>query len=129
MLRIEEKSRIPFQASLIDQAEALTDKRLAKDVRAIDGAREAVASVTGPRCVCSNSSSERLDMMLTRVGLKPYFEGRIFSALDMLSGPAEAGAGRVPACGENARRRSCPAPSSSRIPCTASPAPRRPACG
>ena len=58
MLRIEEKSRIPFQASLIDQAEALTDKRLAKDLLAIDGAREAVASVSGLRCVCSNSSSD-----------------------------------------------------------------------
>ena len=86
MLRIEEKSRIPFQASMIDQAEALTDKRLAKDVRAIDGAREAVASVSGLRCVCSNSSSQRLDMMLGRVGLKPYFEGRIFSALETPSG-------------------------------------------
>src|SRR3954465_1663524 len=86
LLRIEEKSRIPFQASLIDQAEALTDKRLAKDVRAIDGAREAGASVTGPRGVCSNSTSERLDLMLTKVGLKAYFEGRIFSSMDTPSG-------------------------------------------
>lgn len=82
LLRIEEKSRIPFQASLIDQAEALVDRRLADEVRAIDGAREAVASVNGPRCICSNSRSERIDLMLTRVGLKPYFEGRIFSALE-----------------------------------------------
>ncbi len=43
MLRVEEKSQIPFQASLIDQAEALVDRRLASEVRAIDGAREAVA--------------------------------------------------------------------------------------
>lgn len=82
LLRIEEKARIPFQASLIDQAEALTDKRLAAEVRAIDGVQAAVASIRGPRCVCSNSSSERLDLMLAKVGLKPYFEGRIFSALD-----------------------------------------------
>jgi HAD superfamily hydrolase (TIGR01509 family) len=86
MLQIEEKSRIPFQASLIDQAEVLTDKRLANEVRAIDGARDAVASVSGLRCVCSNSTPERLDLMLTRVGLKPYFEGRIFSALATPSG-------------------------------------------
>ena len=50
MLRIEEKSMIPFQASLIDHAEALTDKRLETELRAIDGVREAVLSVTGPRC-------------------------------------------------------------------------------
>ena len=86
MLRIEEKSRIPFQASLIDQAEALTDKRLETELRAIDGVREAILSVTAPRCVCSNSSWPRLDMMLSRVGLKPFFEGRIFSSLDTPSG-------------------------------------------
>ncbi len=86
MLRIEEKSRIPFQASLIDQAEALVDRRLASEVRAIDGAHEAVASVTTKRCVCSNSRSERLDVMLTRTRLKPFFEGHIFSALETPSG-------------------------------------------
>lgn len=86
LLRIEEKARIPFQASLIDQAEALTDKRLGTEVRAIDGVRDAVASVRTPRCICSNSRTERIDLMLGRVGLKPYFEGRIFSALETPSG-------------------------------------------
>jgi HAD superfamily hydrolase (TIGR01509 family) len=86
LLHLEEKARIPFQASLIDQAEALTDKRLAAEVRAIDGAREAVLSVHGPRCICSNSRTERIDLMLSKVGLKAYFEGRIFSALETPSG-------------------------------------------
>jgi HAD superfamily hydrolase (TIGR01509 family) len=86
MLRIEEKSRIPFQASLIDQAEMLVDRRLASEVRAIDGAHEAVSAVTMKRCVCSNSRSERLDAMLTKTRLKAFFEGRIFSALETPSG-------------------------------------------
>ncbi|RUV92116.1 HAD family phosphatase, partial [Mesorhizobium sp. M5C.F.Ca.IN.020.14.1.1] len=34
MMRVEEKSRIPFQASLIDRAEELVDRRLRADVRA-----------------------------------------------------------------------------------------------
>ncbi|RUZ07413.1 HAD family phosphatase, partial [Mesorhizobium sp. M7A.F.Ca.CA.002.15.1.1] len=38
MLRVEEKSRIPFQASLIDREEQLVDRKLRSDVRAIDGA-------------------------------------------------------------------------------------------
>lgn len=38
MLRVEEKSRIPFQASLIDREEQLVDRKLRTDVRAIDGA-------------------------------------------------------------------------------------------
>lgn len=82
MLRIEEKAAIPFQASLIDQAEELVDRKLKSSVRVIEGAHEAVASVTGKRCICSNSRTERLDAMLTRTRLMPFFSDRIFSSLD-----------------------------------------------
>jgi HAD superfamily hydrolase (TIGR01509 family) len=82
LLRVEEKANIPFQASLIDQAEAQVDRKLAADVRAIEGAHEAAAAVAGKKCICSNSSAERIDMMLTKTGLKRFFEGRVFSALD-----------------------------------------------
>jgi HAD superfamily hydrolase (TIGR01509 family) len=81
MLRIEELAGIPFQASLLDAAESLTDERLKREVRAIEGAHEAILSVTAPRCVCSNSTLERLDMMLTATRLKPLFGANIFSSL------------------------------------------------
>lgn len=86
MLRIEERSQIPFQASLIDQAEVLVDRRLANEVRAVDGVHEAVAAVTAPRCICSNSRTERIEAMLARTRLKPFFEGRIFSSLETPTG-------------------------------------------
>jgi HAD superfamily hydrolase (TIGR01509 family) len=85
MLRLEEKSHIPFQASLIDRAEELVDRKLRSDVRIIDGAREAVAAVTAPRAVCSNSRTERVEYMLEKVRLLPFFAGRIFSGLDIPS--------------------------------------------
>ena len=85
LLRIEEKSKIPFQASLIDRAEDLVDRKLRSDVRAIEGVREAVASVTAQRCICSNSRSERIEFMLEKVHLLPFFAGRIFSALEIPS--------------------------------------------
>ncbi|TIR25634.1 MAG: HAD family phosphatase [Mesorhizobium sp.] len=85
MLRLEEKSHIPFQASLIDRAEELVDRKLRNDVRIIDGAREAVAAVTAPRAVCSNSRTERVEFMLEKVRLLPFFAGRIFSGLDIPS--------------------------------------------
>ena len=85
MLRLEEKSHVPFQASLIDRAEELVDRKLRSDVRIIDGAREAVAAVTAPRAVCSNSSTERVQFMLEKVRLLPFFAGRIFSGLDIPS--------------------------------------------
>ncbi|MEO3386091.1 HAD family hydrolase [Mesorhizobium sp. CAU 1741] len=85
MLRIEQESQQLFQATLIDEAEKLVDRRLRNEVRAIEGAHEAVAAVTGPRCICSNSSTSRLEAMLTRTRLLPFFEGRIFSSLDTAS--------------------------------------------
>jgi HAD superfamily hydrolase (TIGR01509 family) len=86
MLRVEEKSAIPFQASLIDRAEAMVDRKLRSDVRAIDGVREAVATVTTQRCICSNSPSERIEFILEKVGLLPFFASRIFSALETPTG-------------------------------------------
>lgn len=86
LLSIEKQAAIPFQASLIDQAERLVDKRLANEVRAVEGAQAAVASVKVPRCVCSNSTDHRLEAMLERTRLKPFFEGRIFSSRSVPSG-------------------------------------------
>jgi len=86
LLRIEEVAAIPLQVSLIDEAEALVDKRLKAEVRMIEGAREAVASVTAPRCICSNSRTDRIGFMAEKTGLAPFFTGRIFSALDTPSG-------------------------------------------
>ncbi|RUW00975.1 MULTISPECIES: HAD family phosphatase [unclassified Mesorhizobium] len=85
LMRVEEKSHLPFQASLIDRAEELVDRKLRSDVRIIDGAREAVAAVTTPRAVCSNSRTERIEFMLEKVRLLPFFAGRIFSGLDIPS--------------------------------------------
>ena len=82
MLRIEKESQQLFQATLIEEAENLIDRRLEAEVRAIEGAHEAVASVTAKRCICSNSSTARLRMMLGKTRLLPFFEGALFSSLD-----------------------------------------------
>jgi HAD superfamily hydrolase (TIGR01509 family) len=89
MLRIEKESQQVFQASLIDDAEKLVDRRLSAEVRAIEGARSAVAGVTSKRCICSNSRAQRLEMMLGRTGLLPFFQGTIFSALETASARAK----------------------------------------
>ncbi|MGV8936297.1 MAG: HAD family hydrolase [Allorhizobium sp.] len=80
LLAIEKEVDIPLSASLIDKSEALLDARLARDVQIIDGVQYALSRLPGPRCICSNSSAERLDMMLTKVGLKELFAPNIFSA-------------------------------------------------
>lgn len=81
LLRIEAEAQVPFQATLIDQVEAATDRRLRTELRAIDGAGQAVAATPPPRCICSNSSPERLSAMLGKTGLLPLFGDNVFSAL------------------------------------------------
>lgn len=82
LFRIEAESQVPFQASLLDRMKETLDRKLASDVRAIDGAAAAVAAVQGPYCICSNSALSRIEAMLTRTRMLPLFEGRIFSARD-----------------------------------------------
>ena len=86
MLRIEQEAEIPFQASLLDEVEKLVDQKLAREVRAVEGAREAVAWVRGKRCICSNSGTTRVQSTLTKTGLLPFFPGAVFSVADLPDG-------------------------------------------
>ncbi|MCM2294470.1 HAD family phosphatase [Allorhizobium sp. BGMRC 0089] len=83
LLSIEQQIDIPLSASLIDKSEKLLDERLAREVKIIEGVIYALSRLSGPRCICSNSSSARLDMMLTKVGLKDAFAPHIYSAKDL----------------------------------------------
>ena len=60
---------IPFQASLIDQAEELVDRRLQAEVRAIEGAHEAVAVGHGASAASAPTRAPSgIDFMLTKTG-------------------------------------------------------------
>ncbi|WP_113266116.1 HAD family hydrolase [Agrobacterium cavarae] len=83
LLEVEREASIPISATLLEKSEKLLDARLARDVKVIEGVKFALSRVTTQRCICSNSSSARLDMMLTKVGLKPYFESHVYSAKDL----------------------------------------------
>lgn len=85
MLRIEEVAQIPFSASLIERCQKVTAERL-RHVPMIEGAARAVASVTAPRCICSNSGMELLDVTLGVTGLKPLFGDHIFSSWSVGTG-------------------------------------------
>jgi HAD superfamily hydrolase (TIGR01509 family) len=83
LLAVEKEADIPLSATLLDKSEKLLDARLERDVKIIEGVKFALARLTTQRCICSNSSSARLDMMLTKVGLKPFFSPHIYSAKDL----------------------------------------------
>jgi len=81
MMRIEKEAQVLFQASLISKAEARVDERLRAEVKAIPGVAEAVAALAVRKCICSNSSEERIAAMLQRTRLAPLFKDVIFSSL------------------------------------------------
>lgn len=83
LLTIEQEAEFPLSASLIDKSEKLLDQALAQRVKIIDGVKYALSKLTEQRCICSNSSTQRLDLMLTKVGLKPYFAPHVYSAKDL----------------------------------------------
>ncbi|WP_274629773.1 HAD family hydrolase [Arvimicrobium flavum] len=82
LLRVEKEADMPFQATLIEQARTEMERELRRSVQAIEGVHEAVAAVETKRCICSNSRSDMLDMMLTKTGIKPLFGADIFAALE-----------------------------------------------
>ncbi|MDN2566830.1 HAD family phosphatase [Aquibium sp. A9E412] len=86
LIALERETDTPLQASLIERAERLVDERLAREVRAVEGARETILRLGRPLCVCSNSSRARIEAMLGRTGLLPVFEGAVFSARDLSGG-------------------------------------------
>lgn len=85
VLQIEQEYKVPLQASIIDRSKEILDRRLAAEVQEIEGARAAVFGVTRKRCICSNSTPERLQAMLSRTGLLPLFNGNVYSARDLPS--------------------------------------------
>lgn len=88
LFQVERDASIPLSASLLDKSQKLLDIRLEQEVQAIPGVEFAVSRLSMQRCICSNSSSQRLDMMLGKVGLKKLFAPNIFSAKDL--GPDRA---------------------------------------
>jgi beta-phosphoglucomutase-like phosphatase (HAD superfamily) len=86
LLTVEREASLPLQASLLDKSEKILDEKLARDVRAIEGVARAVSRIALPRCICSNSSSRRLESMLRRAQLYDVFAPNIFSAKDLPDG-------------------------------------------
>jgi HAD superfamily hydrolase (TIGR01509 family) len=83
LFEVEREASIPLSASLLDKSEKLLDLKLASDVQPIPGVPQALSRLPMPRCICSNSSSARLEIMLTKVGYLKLFAPHIYSAKDL----------------------------------------------
>jgi HAD superfamily hydrolase (TIGR01509 family) len=80
LMLVEREAGIPISASLIDKSDRNLDERLGREVEAIEGIAKVVSALRLPKCICSNSSTKRLELMLKRTGLYDLFEPNIFAA-------------------------------------------------
>lgn len=86
LITLEKESNVPMQATLIDRIERQVGKRLAREARAMEGAR-AVVEATAPRAVCACVPRAELDLLLSASGLKALFDGgRSFALEDVGDG-------------------------------------------
>ena len=71
---------------VIRRAEVETDRRLGEEVDPIPNVHDMLDRVDGPRCICSNSRPERLQISLAKAGLWDRFRPYVFSARDVGEG-------------------------------------------
>lgn len=84
---IEANTAKPLTDAWMEEFYARRNAALEKDVKAIDGAVEAVkalhAQFKGQIACASGADRKKVEMQLRLTGLLPYFEGRIFSGHEM----------------------------------------------
>ena len=78
---IEQELGRPLPETFYDDTSAELDKRLAKELAIIPGVHEMLDRLDYQRCICSNSSPERLKISLTRTKLYDRFRPYVFSAV------------------------------------------------
>jgi HAD superfamily hydrolase (TIGR01509 family) len=70
----------PVPEKVIARAKVETDRKLKAEVLAVPGVQEMLDALDDPRCICSNSRPERLELSLTKAGLWDRFRPYVFSA-------------------------------------------------
>jgi HAD superfamily hydrolase (TIGR01509 family) len=77
---VEEEMGHPLPSDFHDDQRSELDDLLAREVTAVAGVEDMLERIDGPRCIGSNSTDERLKLMLTRTGLYDRFRPYIYSA-------------------------------------------------
>jgi HAD superfamily hydrolase (TIGR01509 family) len=72
----------PLPADFRERTTLELDRRL-ESVKPIEGVHTLLDRLTGPRCVCSNSSTQRLKISMGATGLWARFQPQIFSAPEL----------------------------------------------
>ena len=81
--QVEAEMGQTLPAGIDAEIKAEIDRRLARDLTPTAGAAEILDTIEGPRCVCSNSSMERLKISLVKTGLYDKVRPYVFSAVEV----------------------------------------------
>ncbi len=84
--RAEAEFDVRLPDGIVDRVANLIRDEVLRSVELVPGAVEAVAAITLPTAVVSNSPLERVRRMLDRTGLSPFFADRLF-CVDMVARP------------------------------------------
>lgn len=77
---VGEETGRAFPDEAVHRAQQLTDARLNQEVLPITGVYDMLDALDDPRCICSNSRYERLEVSLTKAGIWDRFRPYVFSA-------------------------------------------------
>lgn len=80
---VTEETGIRFPEEFAAKVEKETDVRLARDLEAIAGVQAMLDAIDLPRCICSNSSSARLELSLTPLKLWDRFKPYVYAAREV----------------------------------------------
>lgn len=80
---VEKEIGHALPADFMQRQKETLDSRLARDLKAVSGVEELLDKIDGPRCICSNSTTDRLTLELNKVKLIDRFRPYIFSAVEV----------------------------------------------
>jgi HAD superfamily hydrolase (TIGR01509 family) len=86
MTIVEKLSAKPAPAGALERYMADRDRVLRERVQPVEGIREVLETLTIPFCIASSGGYDKMDVTLGATGLKPLFEGRLFSATEVAHG-------------------------------------------
>jgi HAD superfamily hydrolase (TIGR01509 family) len=86
MTIVETLSGRPAPPGALERYTAERDRVLRERVQPVEGVRAVLETLTIPFCIASSGGYDKMGITLGATGLKPFFEGRLFSATEVARG-------------------------------------------
>src|SRR6185503_4801219 len=86
LARAERLLSRPIPEDMGERAARQLMARFRRELKAVDGVKDAIAALPHRRCVASSSATERLMLSLDVTGLSPLFGNNVFSAVEVANG-------------------------------------------